>query len=273
MIVSDTLDEFLSQIFANQWSVIALVSLLLLVSAEIGFRFGKRSANTEANHTHLTTIQASILGMLALIIGFTFAMALHRYETRRDLVLQEANAIGTAYLRASFLPPTQSGPVKQALRQYLDIRIPLYSPKVEAAKVTATEKESSELQRGLWTQTVEAALAVPSAVTATFITSLNEVIDLDESRLHALRSHVPGAAWLLVLTISAVACYVTGYAAGSNGTRSALATISLPVLIAIVITLVADLDRPRRGIIGISNKPLLDLQQSIRDSDHSVEER
>jgi hypothetical protein len=259
------IDEVLRQIFVNQWRVIFIVSVLLLASAEAGFRLARRwhRETAEGYKSQITGIQTAVLGLLALLLGFSFAMALGRYDARRDLILQEANAIGTTYLRASFLPGMHKNAVQDLLRRYVDLRIPVYDPGTDPAKLGSLEEQSASLQHELWQHLVAAGEESPSPVTATFVGALNEVIDLDAARLHALRSHVPGVAWLLVLVVSAVGCYISGYAVGVNKVRSTFSTVLVPLLLAVVITLIADLDRPQKGVIGISNQPLLDLKQSL----------
>ncbi|MGE5209327.1 MAG: hypothetical protein ACM3KL_08360 [Alphaproteobacteria bacterium] len=259
------IDEVLVRVFTSEWRVILIISLLLLVLSEVGFRMAqlRHGEITDGRKSQITGIQSAVLGLLALLLGFTFAMALGRYDSRRNLVLEEANAIGTTYLRASFLPEARKNAVQDLLRRYIDVRIPLYDRETSPAKLKALEEQSGKLQRELWEHLVVAARESPSPVTATFITSLNETIDLDASRLHALRSHVPGPAWLLVLFVSGVGCYVTGYAAGTAKARSGFATVLLPLLVAIVVTLISDLDAPRQGLIGITKQPLLDLKQSL----------
>ncbi len=259
------IDEFLVRIFTSELRVILIVSLLLLALAEAGFRVAqlRHRETTQGHKNQVTGIQTAVLGLLALLLGFTFVMALGRYDSRRNLVLQEANAIGTTYLRASFLPETHRNAVEDLLRRYIDARIPLYDRGTTSAKLRSLEEQSSNLQHELWEHLVAAAKESPSPVTATFIGALNQMIDLDASRLHALRSHVPGAAWLLVLIVSGVGCYVSGYAAGISKARSAFPIVLLPLLVAVVVTLISDLDAPRQGLIGISKQPLIDLKQSF----------
>jgi drug/metabolite transporter (DMT)-like permease len=259
------IDEVLVRIFTSEWRVFLIISLLLLALAQAGFHLAKRRhrETTEGHKNQITSIQTAVLGLLALLLGFTFAMALGRYESRRNLVLQEANAIGTTYLRASFLPGTHKSAVEDLLRRYIEVRIPLYDRDTSTVQLRSLEQQSAKLQHELWEHLVAAAKESPSVVIATFIGSLNETIDLDAARLHALRSHVPGAAWLLVLFVAGVGCYMTGYAAGISKTQSAFSTVLLPLLVAIVVTLISDLDAPRQGLIGISKKPLLDLKQSL----------
>jgi len=189
------MDEIIVAIFRSQWLVLSIVGLLLLALAEVGFRAGLRLfvRKDEPRKGQIGTVQGAVLGLLALLLGFTFSMAVARYEIRRDLVLQEANAIGTTYLRASLLPEAHAKAAEDLLRRYTDVRLSFYSAGSDSTKIAAAENETAKLQRELWAQTVAAGKEAPSAITATFINALNETIDLDATRLHALRSRVPGA--------------------------------------------------------------------------------
>jgi len=212
--VSDRMDEILASIFRNQWLVLIIVGLLLLALAEIGFRAGLRLfvRKDEPRKGQIGGIQGAVLGLLALLLGFTFSMAVTRYEIRRDLVLKEANAIGTTYLRASLLPEEQAKTVEDLLSRYIDARLTFFSAGNDSIKLAAAEDETTKLQRELWTQTAAAVKEAPTPITATFINALNDTIDLDATRLHALRSRVPSAVWLLLLVV-----------AGAVATRAATA--------------------------------------------------
>lgn len=262
------MDEILKSIFSDQWRVLIIVGLLLLVFTEIGFRAGWRLhiSKDEPRKTQIGGVQGAVLGMLALLLGFTFSMSVGRYDDRRSLVLQESNSIGTTYLRASFLPVTHQTAVEDILRRYVDVRLDFYNAGVDAAKIAAAEKEAASLQRQLWTHTVEAAKEAPSPILSTFINSLNETIDLDASRLAAFRERVPSAVRLLVLVVASMGCFSSGYQAGATGARTGFVNAMLPLLIAVVITLIADLDRPREGLVGISQQPMIDLKQSLQSA-------
>lgn len=260
------LETVLYRAFATQWQMLLIVAAMLLVAADIGYRFGLalHRANDEARKGQIGGIQGAILGLLALLLGFTFAMAVGRYETRRQLVLDEANAIGTTYLRASLLPEAHQADVENLLRRYVDARLEFYEAGADPARQAAAEKSAAALQRELWAHAVAAGKDAPTPLATSFITALNETIDLDAARLNALRTHVPVAVWLLVLIVAAVGCYACGYAAGASGARSTFANFILPLLVTVVITLVADLDRARGGLIGIKQQPLLDLRESLQ---------
>jgi hypothetical protein len=262
----DILNVILTQIFPSQWRLIAIVSALLLLAAEAGFRLGLRlhKSKDEARKSQLGGIQGAVLGLLALLLGFTFAMAVARYESRRDLVLREANSIGTTFLRASFLPETRQNTAENLLRSYLDARLSFYAAGPDTAEQTVAEQRAAELQRALWAQAVAAGKENPTPLVTSFVTALNDLIDLDATRLNALRSRIPGAVWLLVLAVAMSGCFTSGYSAGGSGVRSAFPELVLPLLMAVVITLIADLDRPRGGLIGISQQPLIDLKHALQ---------
>ncbi|EEF57556.1 DUF4239 domain-containing protein [Pedosphaera parvula] len=260
------LDTILSRIFASQWHVIAIVSIVLLAAAELGFNFGLRLhlSNDQARKDQIGGIQGAMLGLLGLLLGFTFAMSVGRYESRRALVLQEANSIGTTYLRAAVLPDAHKTGVEDLLRRYVDVRLDFFRAGEDQGKLAAAERATAQIQRELWAHAVSAGKEAPTPITAIFFNALNDTIDLDATRMNARRTRVPGAVWLLVLAVAACGCCASGYGAGASGERGAFANVVLPLLIAVVITLIADLDRPRGGMIVISQQPMLDLKQSLQ---------
>ena len=180
---------------------------------------------------------------LGLLLGFSFAIAGARQEARRELLVKEANSIGTTALRAKLLPEPHT---------------------------TTTRKRSAELQDRMWTEAVAAAAERPSSITATFITSLNETIDLEATRISAKRNHVPGAVWLLLLCVAGCGLWLVSYQAGTSQRHSILERLVFPVLVAIVITLITDIDTPRGGLISLDERPLLELNAMLRGSSTSA---
>jgi Protein of unknown function (DUF4239) len=263
--VNAMVDSNLESIFSTQWRVFFIVLGLLLVSAEWGFHVGLRLHRTkdEARKWQLGGIQGAVLALLGLLLGFTFAMSTSRYEARGDLVLQEANAIRTIYLRAALLPESRQTNAENLLRRYVDARIAFHDAGPEPAAEVAAEQEAARLQAALWADAIVAARENPTPVAALYIAAVNDLMLRDAARLAAMHSHVPGAVWLLVLAVSLCGCGISGYSAGASGARSGFANILLPLLIAVVITLITDLDRPRGGLIGISQQPILDLKQAF----------
>jgi hypothetical protein len=262
------IDRILAAVFINQWSVIGVVSALLLLSSELGFRIGLRLHETrdEARKGQISGVRGAVLGLLGLLLAFTFSMSANRYERRRDLMVEEANAIGTTYLRVSLLPEAHHAALQDLIRRYLDVRLDFYEAGADKAAVAAAEDAGAKLQREIWARAALAAKEAPTPLAGTFILALNEMIDVDATRLNALRTHVPGAVWLLVLAAAMVGCCGSGYGVGSSGARNNFANLVLPMLIAVAITLIADLDRPRGGMIRASQQPMLDLRDSLSRS-------
>jgi hypothetical protein len=259
------LETFLSGVFTNQWLVLGFSFALLVLATELGYRFGLRLYRTqdEARRTQIGPIQGALLGLLALLVGFTFALSVSRYETRRNLIVDEANAIGTCYLRAALLPDAHRGPVEELLREYVQVRLDFFDAGNQRDQIMAAVDKAAAIQGQLWTHAVAAGKDAPTPIVATFITSLNEVIDIDATRLNALRTHVPGAVWLILLAVATCGCYISGYAAGASGARSGFSCLVMPLVIALVIALIVDLDHPRGGLITIKQQALVDLQGTM----------
>lgn len=243
--------------------LVALIALLL-VAAEVGFRAGRRQGQRAPDkEPHVGALQGALLGLLALLLGFSFAMAQARYDARRALVVEEANAIGTAYLRAQLLPGPAAPEAADALRRYVDVRLTHLGERVDEPALREAIVKTEQLHDYLWTRAAKAARQDPSPIASLFVASLNEVIDLHARRLAAFRNHVPEAVFLLLYCVAAVAMAVTGYAAGLGGHRGFWPTVTTAVLIAVVIVVVMDLDRPRRGLITVSQQSMVDLRDSL----------
>jgi hypothetical protein len=263
--------NFLARIFEHEWLVFLLLVVLMFAFADGGYRLGLRlhAAKDEARKGQIGAIQAAVLGLLGLLLGFTFAMAVERYETRRGLVVKEANAIGTTYLRASLLPDGHQAPVKQLLRRYVEFRLTYWPLIDDPAKFTEGTRLVGGVQTELWKHATASAKEAPNDITATFIDSLNETIDTDAERIAAMRAGIPGGVWFLLVTVAAFGCATTSYAAGADGARSKLGSIFLPLLIAVVIVMIFDISHPRVGVIQIGQQPLVDLQQFIQNDQSS----
>ena len=240
---------------------VLLLFASLLGSAELGFRIGGRAKS--APKEQVVDIQASVLGMLALLLGFTFSMAASRYDARRLLVVQEANAIGTTYLRASLLPQAHEAPVRDALRRYLDLRLSARAHASDPNKLASTLAATTQIQQELWKHATDAAREAPGPITATFVTALNELIDTDTARVAAGRAEIPYAVWLLLIVVALSAMFVTSYRAGVDNARNPFTGLFLPLLVTFVMVLIYDIAYPLQGIVDVGQRPLVELQQSM----------
>jgi hypothetical protein len=202
---------------------------------------------------HVATLESAILALLALMVSFTFAMALSRFEGRRDAVLNEANAIGTTALRARLLPAPHNTQALKLLREYVQVRLDITQRVPSAAQLNDAIARSSALQESLWQQAQAVAAKDAGMVpTGLFIQTLNEMIDNQEKRLTAARNRVPNIVLIALYGIATVASAFTGYASGLEARRSRLPVYLTGMLVSTVILLIQDLDRPNTGFITVS---------------------
>jgi len=258
-------EKLITGTFTSQWTILVVVTLILIVLAEAGFRFGimARRKLKEKAEGHSGSVQGAILGLLGLLLGFSFAMAVGRYDARRALAVEEANSIGTTWLRASFLTEPRHAEAKALLREYTRLHLEAAKNPEDGQRLREILKESNAIQGKLWTIADDSVAESPGPVTMGFVTTLNETIDLQSSRIAALRNHVPAAVWLLVITVAACGSWASGYAAGAGGHRSFFNQAVFPLLIGVVITLIADIDRPQKGMVSVSQVPMIELYESM----------
>lgn len=243
--------------------LIFLVSLGLIFGAvELGRWLGAREKVRKSET--ITMLVGAVLGLLALIMGFTFSVALSRYEARLDAVLEEANAIGTTALRARLLPEPQASTSLKLLRDYVELRLDLTGKAASAAELAAAIERSNGIQESLWLEAKAAAAKdnamVPSGL---YIQTLNETIDSQEKRLTAFRNRVPGVVFVALYGIAILAAGFTGYSGWSEAQRSRVSDYLVYFVVAAVILLIQDLDRPGAGLISVSQQPLIDLSNSM----------
>ena len=244
------------------WGLFIAILLLILLSVEGGYRLGiyRRSRSEEEKEASVGAMVGATLGLLAFMLAFTFGLAATRFDTRRQVLLDEANAIGTTYLRAGMLPDRREE-IRALLRDYVDTRLEA----VRSGNVTAGIRRSEHLQDQLWAQAVAVGENNPtSIVVGLFVQSLNEVIDLHAKRLTAgLRNRIPGAIWVVLFAVAVLALAAMGYHAGLSRTSRSLAELAVTFAFAAIIGLIADLDRPQEGILKVSQQALIDLRQSM----------
>ena len=248
--------------------LIALVLLgSLLLAGEGGYRLGLRSRTSipEVARPQLGGIQSALAGLFALLLGFTFAMALSRFEERRQTVVREANAIGTAALRAGLLPGDQRAEMTRLFRRYVGVRLAAaHGPNLATTELARLDAEAGRLQEQLWQRSAAAAEADPRSVPAgLLLAAMNELIDVKGERDAALANHVPETVLLLLFGFAVLTSGVFGYGNGLAGARSFGMGTILAVLISLVILVIVDLDRPRRGLIQVNQESMVGLQKSL----------
>jgi hypothetical protein len=243
------------------WALLAIVLLIVLLSVECGYRIGKRVGYPELEkEAPLDEMVGATLGLLAFLLAFTFSLSASRYDTRRQLLLDEANAIGTTYLRAAMLPEGRAD-IESLLRQYVDVRLAAARSRDLAYEI----RRSEAVQEQLWARTVPIAQKTPdSIVTGLFVQSLNDLIDLHAKRVTAsVRNRIPLAIWVSLYGVTMLSFSVLGYHAGLVSTRRSFAILPVAVTFAVVIWLIADLDRPQEGALTVSQEALIDVRKSM----------
>ena len=247
-------------------AVVFLICAGVLVPlAELGFRVGIRLPQDERalSKSQVGPIQAAVLGLIGLLLGFTYSLAAGRFEERRLLLVHEANAIQTVYLRASLLPDELQRPMKGAVRKYLDVRIATRKKADDPVALQAGLLESERMQDEIWRLVNVSSRAMPLPVMITVVESINEMFDIGTERVASARAYVPTPVWLLVIFVSGAGSLATGYRAGLDGFRTKLSTWFLPLIISLVIVVISDFSDPLRGLIGVSQQPMLDVQQWV----------
>jgi len=240
--------------------------LLFLLAAELGFRLGRRErlGSPEPVRSHAGTIQGAVLGLLALLLGFTFSLSSTRFEARKLLVGAEANAIGTAQLRAALLPAPYAAELNKLFLPYLDVRIGFLAAGTDEAAIDAVARRTQQLQTAMWVQATAAADADPHSVaTGLTLSALNDMFDMTTKRSAALNNRVPDSVLRLLLFVAIVSFALTGYTLGLSETRALKLTLMLATLVAAVIILIVDLDSPRSGLVQVSQQSMLDLRQTL----------
>lgn len=245
------------------WAILPLTIFVALLSVELGYRVARYrlQRSQEEKESPVGGMVGATLGLLAFMLAFTFGLAGSRFEDRRQVLLSEANAIGTTYLRAAMLPEPMRTEAQNVLREYVDVRLEAVQPgKLDQALV-----KSEELHNKLWSVAVAAVEKDRSAITALFVQSLNEVIDLHATRVMAvLRSRVPGVIWTVLYVLAILAMVIMGYHSGLAQSRRSLAVIALVVGFSSVMFLIADLDRPGKGAFRVSQQAMIDLRHSMK---------
>lgn len=235
---------------------------LILVAGEAGHWMGVRAARRGA--AAVSTLEGAILGLLALMIGFTFSMALARFEARRDGAVSEAAAIGTTALRARLLPAPHDRESVKLLREYVQIRLDLARGPLGPDGLEQAIARSNVLQEALWRQ-AKAVAAKDNAMVPTglFIQSLNEMIDDQEKRLSAMSNRLPLVVVAALYAMSIMGIGFAGYGSGVESTRTRVPIYITGILVATMVLLIQDIDRPGAGYIRVSQQPLANAAAAI----------
>ena len=259
------MNEYLYTIPSGVISGVLLVSMAL--AKEVGYRAGLRKGRVREKQAkdHIQAIQNSILGILALLLGFTFSLSLQRFDSRSEAVVEEANAIGNAWLRADFLPDPMRSLALAHLREYADVRVQAGSLSVvggEESRVLLSR--ATELQKQLVELGHRAATVHPgSSGIVPFVDAMGVLGQTYRSRQAGLDRNVPELVLLLLHTTFLLSSAIVGYAAGVVGHRPSVVSYLMVALVVVLVFIILDLDRPRRGFIEVSQQSLIDVRTTM----------
>jgi hypothetical protein len=254
--------------YSTSESALALAMLIAFFAAtHVGFWLGcrHRAGADEATKTYVNTLQGSLLGLLALLLGFTFAIAVSRFDLRKELVLREAIAIETTYLRARLLAEPHRGELVGLLRAYVDARLAFYDARSDRARLAAANASTERLQEQLWMVAIAMAEHHSESVPLGLVVpALNDVIELSAERLRALENRIPETVIYLVCLVAVVALSFIGYGCGLRGRRHLVSTALVALLLALVLAVILDLDRPRQGLLKVGQESMVSLKETLK---------
>ncbi|OHB45749.1 MAG: hypothetical protein A2178_01005 [Planctomycetes bacterium GWC2_49_10] len=254
------------------WGVFGLTAFAVFVAICIGTFLGlrRRRKPDYEGEASLGTIISATLGLVAFMLAFTFGITAERFQARRQLLLNEVNAIGTTYLRAGLLLEPHQSQVCKLLREYVDVRVNLArtSPHKQQSMLKDVIARSETLQDQMWSHAVLLARADRSSeIDALFINSLNEMIDLQTSRLTVLSYRIPPAIWYSLYFITILSMVTVGYQVGLSGKSVLKLGVVLALTFSAVVFLISDLDRAGEGSLRVSQQPMFELQKKMQLSE------
>jgi len=252
----------MEEIFNYPWQMGVVLALVLAGCLDLGRRVAASLKLEQApqRKEQMGTIRDGMFVLVSLLLGFTLTMAAARFTERRSLLVEEAISIGATYLRASTLPQPYREHSSELLREYVDARLALNDVIGDPGRMAEVTKHCKHLQEELWSDAAAVAQSDRSAITAGYINLLTETIDLDEKRIASLENRIPLPIWLLIGSVSIIAVFTRGTTLAS---RFWLTLILVPITIALVAALIADLDAPTRGLILLDQRAMQRVKADI----------
>lgn len=247
--------------------LLCVIVIILSLLIEFGYQLGKWIGRESdlSKHPVEASVTTAVLSLMAFMLGFSFATAASRHANRRNLVLEESNTAGTAYLRADLLPPEHVQQTRALIREYVQLRADATS-KQTLEEIAPILQRSSDIQDELWKIAMQSRAESTSVAVNLFITTLNELIDIDaKRRTVALVNRLPKALWYTLAFLGALATMMMGFSSGLHGRRSRIATTALIVAFVVVVVLIVDLDRPFRSLIEADGDALRQALGRMQD--------
>lgn len=247
------------------WVLFVLTIVITIIVFEGGFRLGKSRENSKSERrAPIPSIMGATLGLLAFILAFTFSLAATRFQERRQLVLEDVNAIETTYRSADYLADPQRTHIRDLLLEYVKIR----NPNLQRDELSQLLIRTEQLQDQLWVEALVVAKNHPDSVMAgLFIESLNQVFDIHSRRVTVgVQMRIPGIIWVILYFVTTLSMLALGYYCGLLKARSWPINFAMILIFSGVIFLIADLDSAETGILKVSQQPMIDLLNKMKGS-------
>lgn len=251
----------MTQTMNHPFEIFIISFVLMSLGAWAGVALRRRRPLDAEAREDFGIIQGASLTLLALMIGFTLSMSVGRYDQRKAYEEEEANAIGTEFLRAELLPGPQAALTRALLVKYLDQRV-LYYQTHDEAQLSPINKATEQLEADLWAAVKAAAIVQPTPVTALAVSGMNDVLNTQGYTQAAWWNRIPAAAWMLMILVGVFCNTLVGYGSRSVKSRKAFLLL-MPVIGSVSFMLIADIDSPRGGLIRVAPQNLIGLAQSI----------
>ena len=238
-----------------------------IISLEAGFRWGRREAaiNPKLQYEGISAVEASAYALLGLLLGFSFSGAMGRMDSKRDLVVSEANAIGTAYLRVDLLADATQPAIREQYRRLIEARVNVYRNRGDSERAGRELATVLATQQAIWNLSVAATASSPGSAVLV-IPPINEMIDLGTALRVSVDTHLPGLILILLVGAAILSGLLAGYSMAKRRQRSWFHVVAYAALLAITVYTVLDLDHPRFGLINMDHayQPLMELRGTIR---------
>ena len=250
------------------WAIMLVSALLIFAMSEVGFQLGRRRGPVAEGRDPSILVQTSAFTVLALLLGFSFSLALGRYDGRRSALLREANAINSAFLRAQVLDGQTASAERGDLLVYIDERLAYAQYDADPQQRQIADAKSTALQRTMWNlAAAEGRRDTHSTMVPLYIAALSDVIALSREEAAILNAHIPDVVIFWLLLIAFIASAMMGYGFGREGKRALAFKAVFALMVALTFGLVLDLDRPQRGLIRVSLGPMQAIQQLMETSE------
>jgi hypothetical protein len=243
------------------------LGMLLLLETGRRIAIRRLAQDPEGAREGLGVVEGAIFSLLGLLIAFTFSGAATRFEDRRHLIVEEANDIGTAYLRIDVLPASAQPALRELFRQYLDSRLGVYRKLPDIAAAQAELAHSVQLQGEIWTNAIEACRdSGPHPAHMLLLPALNAMFDITTTRTETAKNHPPSIIFAMIGALSLAAALLAGYGMAGGKLRSWVHIVGFAAAMAITVYVIVDIEYPRFGFIRVADadRVLLDLRESMK---------